>query len=89
MERDWIPCHVRFILIIIPTKPPVADLKTLGEVKVEYETLPGWMTDISKCRSFSDLPLNAQRYVQRVEELLGVKIRWIGVGAARDAMIEC
>ncbi|KAJ3163949.1 hypothetical protein HDU88_006118 [Geranomyces variabilis] len=66
-----------------------ADLHVLEECTVEYETLPGWQTDISKCRSWDDLPANARKYVQRVEELLdGVKVEWIGVGAARDAMIH-
>jgi adenylosuccinate synthase len=66
-----------------------ADLTLLSEVQVEYETLPGWKTDISKCKQFSDLPPNAQKYVQRIESLLGVKVEWIGVGASRDAMITC
>ncbi|TPX72714.1 adenylosuccinate synthase [Spizellomyces sp. 'palustris'] len=66
-----------------------ADLRVLENCTVEYETLPGWQQDISKCRTFEDLPLNAQKYVARVEELLGgVKVEWIGVGAARDAMIH-
>ncbi|KND01761.1 adenylosuccinate synthase [Spizellomyces punctatus DAOM BR117] len=66
-----------------------ADLRVLEKCTVEYETLPGWQQDISKCRTFKDLPLNAQKYVARVEELLsGVKVEWIGVGAARDAMIH-
>ena len=41
-----------------------------------------------KCRKFSDLPVNARRYVLRIEELLGVPIRWIGVGAGRLDMID-
>ncbi|KAJ3414707.1 hypothetical protein HDV05_006144 [Chytridiales sp. JEL 0842] len=65
-----------------------ADLGVLAESKVVYETLPGWMTDISKCRTFEELPVNAQKYVKRVEELVGVPVEWIGVGAGRDAMIH-
>jgi adenylosuccinate synthase len=65
-----------------------ASLDVLGKVVVEYETFPGWNTDISKCRTFDDLPENARKYVLRVEELLGVHIRWIGVGAGREAIIE-
>jgi len=64
-----------------------ADLDVLGEVAVEYETLPGWKEDISKCRAFGDLPRNAQAYIQRLEELVGVPVRWIGVGPGRDALI--
>ena len=63
-------------------------LKTMSETEVVYETLPGWSEDISRARSFEDLPANAQRYVLRVQELLGVPIRWIGCGAARLDMID-
>lgn len=54
---------------------------------MRYETFKGWNTDISLCRKFSELPTNAVKYLQRIEELVGVKIGWIGVGAGRDAMI--
>lgn len=66
-----------------------ADLHVLEEVTVEYETLPGWQTDISACRTWDELPEKAKQYVARVEQLLdGVKVEWIGVGAGRDAMIH-
>eukprot|EP01121_Diplochlamys_sp_Union-15-3_P007884 TRINITY_DN2040_c0_g2_i1.p1 TRINITY_DN2040_c0_g2~~TRINITY_DN2040_c0_g2_i1.p1 ORF type:complete len:461 (-),score=103.58 TRINITY_DN2040_c0_g2_i1:135-1439(-) len=65
-----------------------ASLTVLKEVHVVYETLPGWSEDITAVRKFNDLPENAQKYVLRVEELLGVPIQWIGVGAPRDAIIE-
>ncbi|KAI8609406.1 Adenylosuccinate synthetase [Chytriomyces sp. MP71] len=64
-----------------------ADLDMLAESEVEYETLPGWEADISKCRKYEDLPENCRRYVERVEDLIGVPIEWIGVGPARDAMV--
>merc|ERR1740129_2241750 len=57
-------------------------------VSIEYLTMPGWKTDISKCRNFEDLPQNAQNYVLKIEELLGVPIWWIGVGQARLAMVD-
>jgi adenylosuccinate synthase len=66
-----------------------ADLSILEKVVVEYETLPGWKQSIAECRTFDSLPLNAQKYVKRVEELLNVKVEWIGVGPDRDAMIMC
>ena len=50
-----------------------ADLSILADVHVEYETLPGWKTDISKCRTFEGLPENAQKYVKRIEQLVGVR----------------
>lgn len=65
-----------------------ACLKTLSECEVQYEVLPGWSEDISKCKNFEDLPPNAQRYVLRVQELLGVPVRWIGVGPNRMDQID-
>lgn len=59
----------------------------LAKVIVEYEVMPGWMESIAECREYESLPLNARKYVERVEEILGVQVEWIGVGAAREAMI--
>lgn len=56
-------------------------------VEVEYITVTGWKTSICECRRFEDLPENAQNYVLKIEELVGVPVRWVGVGQARDAMI--
>jgi len=53
-----------------------------------YEELPGWWEDISGCRTFAELPDNAQRYVLRLEELIGARVSAIGVGPQRDAIIE-
>jgi adenylosuccinate synthase len=53
-----------------------------------YEELDGWWEDISQCRTFEDLPKNAQQYVLRVEELIGARVSAIGVGPSRDATIS-
>lgn len=53
-----------------------------------YEELDGWWEDISECRTFEDLPKNAQQYVLRVEELIGAQVSAIGVGPSRDATIS-
>ena len=52
-----------------------------------YEEMPGWWEDISGARSFEDLPLNAQRYVDRLEELSGARISCVGVGPGRNQTI--
>ena len=49
-----------------------------------YEELPGWSVDISGARDVGDLPKEAQAYVDRLEELSGVPIRWVSVGPERD-----
>lgn len=53
-------------------------------VKPVYESHPGWWEDITKARVFSDLPGNAQRYIERLEELCGARVSMIGVGPGRD-----
>ena len=70
---------------ILPSLP--ADLSELEAAEVKYEELPGWKSDISKCRSWQDLPENAKKYIARIEELVGVKCKWIGVGPGRDAIV--
>lgn len=44
----------------------------LCRLEVEYLTLPGWKKDTSGARNFSDLPQNAQNYIRKIEELVGV-----------------
>ncbi len=53
-----------------------------------YEELPGWWEDITACRTFAELPANAQAYVLRVEQLIGARVSAIGVGPGRDAIIQ-
>ena len=53
-----------------------------------YEEHEGWGIDISEAQSYDDLPDNARRYVDRVEELAGVPIRTVSVGPARSATLE-
>ncbi|WP_086821355.1 adenylosuccinate synthase [Allokutzneria sp. NRRL B-24872] len=55
--------------------------------KPVYEELPGWWEDISHCRTFEELPANAQAYVLRLEELSGARMSAIGVGPGRDQTI--
>jgi adenylosuccinate synthase len=52
-----------------------------------YEELAGWQTDTTACRSWSDLPPEARAYVERLEELAGVRIAHVSVGPERDQMI--
>jgi len=53
-----------------------------------YEYLPGWSEDITKAKSFTDLPKNAQGYVKALEEMSGAPISAIGVGPGRDETIQ-
>jgi adenylosuccinate synthase len=53
-----------------------------------YEDLPGWRDDITEVTEYADLPKEAQGYVDRLEELSGVPIRWVSVGPARRQTLE-
>jgi adenylosuccinate synthase len=52
-----------------------------------YEELDGWSEDITGCRSFDDLPKNAQRYVKAVEAMSGAPISAVGVGPERSQIV--
>jgi adenylosuccinate synthase len=52
-----------------------------------YEELDGWQEDIRGAREFSDLPVNAQRYVKRLEEIVETEIILISVGSERNETI--
>ncbi|MCZ7415350.1 MULTISPECIES: adenylosuccinate synthase [unclassified Streptomyces] len=56
--------------------------------KPVYEYLPGWTEDITKAKTFADLPKNAQGYVKALEEMSGAPISAIGVGPGRDETIQ-
>ena len=49
-----------------------------------YQTFPGWSEDVSAIRDYAKLPDNARRYVEAVEEYVGVPITTISVGRRRD-----
>jgi adenylosuccinate synthase len=50
--------------------------------------LPGWSEDITKAKTFADLPKNAQAYVKALEDMSGAPISAIGVGPGRTETIE-
>ena len=60
----------------------------LYDAKPEYISMPGWSDDITSVRNFNDLPKNAQKYVLKIEELIGVKIKYISVGPRREQLIK-
>jgi len=52
-----------------------------------YEYLPGWKEDITKAKKISDLPKNAQDYINFLEKISGAPMSAIGVGPGRDQTI--
>ena len=65
-----------------------SNLEMLKSSEPVYEELNGWKTDIKGAKKFSDLPRNAKRYIQRIEELIDTKITMISVGSERNETIE-
>jgi adenylosuccinate synthase len=61
----------------------------LDRVVPIYETLPGWKSDLSQCKSMDELPENAIRYVKRLQELCyDVPLLIISIGPERSQTIE-
>jgi adenylosuccinate synthase len=58
----------------------------LDRVEPVFETLPGWQQDLSSCRSWDELPANAQAYLRRLSELVDCPIGMVSVGADRHAI---
>ena len=60
----------------------------IAEAKPVIEYMPGWQCDVSKCRTFEELPKAAQDYINFIEKNIGCPITNISVGAARDEIIR-
>ncbi len=59
----------------------------LHHAAAEYDKLPGWREDIGDARSEQELPEAARDYLRYIEEFVGVPIKLVGVGPARDQVI--
>ncbi len=66
---------------------PPQEEGALGRVKPIYEEMPGFEDDISQCTSVEQLPDNVRAYIARIEELTGVRVSFISVGADRAQTI--
>jgi len=67
---------------------PPASISAYERAEPQYEELPGWREDSTRARRFDDLPKNAQRYVQRIGELIGRPIEIVSVGPEREQVIR-
>jgi adenylosuccinate synthase len=59
----------------------------LAECEPVYEELPGWQADVSEARTWSQLPQEAQAYVQKIASEAGVPVHSVSVGAERDQVV--
>ena len=64
-----------------------ASIAALEKCRPVYEELPGWEKPTGDVRFFKDLPLNARRYIKRLEELIGCPASLISVGQRREQTI--
>jgi adenylosuccinate synthase len=69
---------------VLDTVPHTA---ALARVEPVYEELPGW-NNTGDARTVEDLPDQARAFLERLEQLVGVRISLVGVGRDRDALIQ-
>jgi adenylosuccinate synthase len=67
------------------TVPITPDYEAVTPV---YETMPGWQGRCADARTWSELPDGARAYLQRIEETVGARVRYVSVGPERDQTIE-
>ena len=65
------------------------DETVVAEAEPVYEEIEGWLASTSGARNEVDLPAKARRYLERLEELIGVPLCLVSTGAQRDETILC
>ena len=63
------------------------DARLMAECQPVYQTLPGWQEPLGACRRWKDLPAAARKYVEFIEQTIGLPARNISVGSERSALI--
>jgi adenylosuccinate synthase len=87
-EFDTIPVGTSYDLDGNVCEEMPAEVAVLDRVKPVRETMPGWRRPTSGARVLADLPLEARAYLDRLQELIEVPIRFVSVGTRRDQIIE-
>lgn len=64
-----------------------ADLNTIKHCQPEYITVPGWRTSTTEIKDYDNLPKNARKYIETIENLVGIPVSIISVGPDRDQTI--
>jgi adenylosuccinate synthase len=64
-----------------------ASIRILSQCQPVYEEFDGWKEDILYARDMNELPVNARKYLRRLEELAEAKIVLVSVGAGREETI--
>ena len=64
-----------------------ASLEDLAKCEPVYEEFEGWTEDLTEVENYDDLPENAKKYVEKIEELTGVSVDMVSVGPKRTQTI--
>jgi adenylosuccinate synthase len=64
-----------------------ATLTELAQAEPIYEEMPGWQASTRHCRHYDELPIQAQRYLERLAALVGAPLAMVAVGPERDQTI--
>ena len=83
-----IPVGTKYVLGDETCEEVPAEVNALGQVRPVYEILPGWQQSTGGARRLADLPSAARAYLDRLEALSGVPVRYVSVGTRRDQIIE-
>ncbi len=83
-----IPVGSSYVCDGVPCDEFPGEVAMLERVRPVYETLPGWQAPTGGARRLADLPKQARAYLDRLEALSGVPIRYVSVGTRRDQIIE-
>jgi adenylosuccinate synthase len=83
-----IPVGVKYQLDGAMCEEVPAETEALGRVEPVYEEHPGWQQPTGGARRLADLPRAARSYLDRLESLSGVPVRYVSVGTRRDQIIE-
>lgn len=67
--------------------PYESDMEFYKKYKPIYEEVEGWNTSTKNIRDYEKLPIQAKKYVERLEQLLGVPVAIVSVGAHREETI--
>jgi adenylosuccinate synthase len=85
---DEIPVCTAYALGTDRCEEMPAEVELLGQVRPQYEVLPGWRRPTGGARRLADLPVEARAYHDRLQALSGVPARYVSVGTRRDQIIE-
>lgn len=86
-ELDSVLVCTGYQLDGVAIQHPPPRISDYARVEPIFEEWPGWGEDTTRAESADDLPVRARQYVNRIEELVGVPVTYVGVGPHRRQMV--